>query len=59
MRFDSHRLGTDLDAFITEHRYCGVLDGGVTEEADARLWFACGGCGVRIVRLVDPTSGML
>jgi hypothetical protein len=54
---DSGRLAEDLDAFVAEHRYCGDLDGGVTEGVEAHVWFACGGCGARIVRLADaPTE---
>jgi hypothetical protein len=41
-------LLTDLDAFFTEHRACGDLDGGVTEDS-ARVWMACS-CGARIER---------
>ena len=49
----SDRLADDLDAFIAEHRRCGELDGGVTEGAEARVWFTCGGCGARIVRSAE------
>jgi hypothetical protein len=31
-------LLTELDAFYTEHRQCGELDGGVD---DATVWLAC------------------
>jgi hypothetical protein len=35
------RLAEDLDAFVAEHRHCGELDGGVTDDAEARvLWRA-------------------
>ena len=50
------RLAADLDAFVAEHRYCGELDGGVTDGTDARVWFACGGGGARVVRLADAQS---
>jgi len=38
------RLLTELDAFYTEHRRCGDLDGGV--EGD-RVWMTCT-CGAAI-----------
>jgi len=42
-------LLTDLDAFATEHRLCGDLDGGVE---GAIAWMACD-CGARMARRVD------
>ena len=42
-------LLTDLDAFSTEHRLCGDLDGGVDGEM---VWMTCT-CGARMVRRVD------
>jgi hypothetical protein len=53
---DGDRLADDLDAFVVEHRRCGELDGGVTDGANAQVWFACGGCGARIVRPADPPA---
>jgi hypothetical protein len=41
---------------MAEHRYCGELDGGVTDRPEARVWFACGGCGARIVRPADAAT---
>jgi hypothetical protein len=42
-------LLTDLDAFSTEHRRCGDLDGGVGGDI---VWMACT-CGASIARRVD------
>jgi hypothetical protein len=42
-------LLTDLDAFSTEHRGCGDLDGDVDGPI---VWMACD-CGASIVRQVD------
>lgn len=39
-------LLTDLDAFLTERRRCGELDGDVD---DATIWLACE-CGAGIAR---------
>jgi hypothetical protein len=39
-------LLSELDAFFTEHRRCGELDGGVDE---ATVWLTCG-CGALIAR---------
>jgi hypothetical protein len=38
-------LLTELDAFFTEHRDCGDLDGDAKGE---RAWLACRACGARI-----------
>jgi hypothetical protein len=43
-------LLSDLDAFYTEHRCCGGLDGGVDGD---RVWLACT-CGGLIKRGVGP-----
>jgi hypothetical protein len=46
------RLLADLDAFYTEHRRCGELDGGV----DARtVWMTCY-CGAVVARRVDEDT---
>jgi hypothetical protein len=42
-------LLTDLDAFSTEHRGCGDLDGGGDGPA---VWMSCD-CGASIARRVD------
>ena len=42
-------LLTDLDAFSTEHRRCGDLDGDVDAEM---VWMTCT-CGARMARRVD------
>jgi hypothetical protein len=42
-------LLTELDAFYTEHRWCGALDGGVDE---VMVWLACD-CGALIARPAD------
>ena len=41
-----------LDAFYLEHRLCGELDGGVEDGSgrQVRVWLACEGCEVRMVR---------
>ena len=39
----------DFDAFFLEHRGCGDLDGGVSDE---RAWLVYVACGARIDRLV-------
>jgi hypothetical protein len=44
-------LLTELEAFYTEHRRCGDLDGGVEEPV---VWFDCE-CGAMIGRLVDAS----
>jgi hypothetical protein len=48
------RLRADLDAFYTEHRRCGELDGGV--EA-ATIWLACD-CGAGIARRADERDAL-
>jgi hypothetical protein len=47
------RLLLDVDAFFFEHRLCGDLDGGTTDE---RAWLACIACGARIERLVEASG---
>ena len=42
-------LLTDLDAFYTEHRRCGDLDGDVYGDI---VWMACD-CGARMARRAD------
>jgi hypothetical protein len=42
-------LLAELDAFSTEHRGCGDLDGGVEGPT---VWFDCE-CGARIARRAD------
>ena len=42
-------LLTELDAFYTEHRRCGVLEAGVDEPV---VWIGCA-CGARIARCAD------
>jgi hypothetical protein len=44
------RLLLDFDAFFLEHRRCGELDGGATDE---RAWLACVACGARIERPME------
>jgi hypothetical protein len=48
-------LLTELDAFFTDHRQCGDLDGGAEGEV---VWIACD-CGARMARRVDevPPEG--
>ena len=46
----SDRLLLDFDAFFLEHRPCGDLDGGASNE---HAWLACGACGARIERPVE------
>jgi hypothetical protein len=46
------RVLLDLDAFFLEHRCCGELDGGETDE---RAWLACLVWGARIERLVEAS----
>jgi len=48
----SDKLLLDFDAFLLEHRLCGDLNGGATDE---RAWLACIACGARIERLVEPS----
>jgi hypothetical protein len=48
----SDRLLLDFDAFFLEHRLCGDLDGGATDE---RAWLACVACGARIERPVETS----
>ena len=38
-------LLTELDAFFTEHRLCGDLDGHASDEC---TWMTCPTCGARI-----------
>ena len=49
-RCSHDRLLLDLDAFFLEHRLCGDLDGGTSNE---RAWLACVACGARIERPVE------
>jgi hypothetical protein len=42
-------LPTDLDAFSTENRHCGDLDGSVDGDI---VWMACD-CGARMARRVN------
>ena len=39
------RLLLDFDAFFLEHRLCGDLDGGTSDE---RVWLVCRACDARI-----------
>jgi hypothetical protein len=48
----SDQLPPAFDAFFLEHRLCGDLDGGTTEE---RVWLACDACAARIEREVEPS----
>jgi hypothetical protein len=43
------RLLADLDAFYTEHRRCGELDGGVDGPV---VWIGCD-CGASMARRAD------
>jgi hypothetical protein len=45
-------LLTELDAFYTEHRRCGALDGGVD---GATVWLACDR-GATVARRVDEAD---
>jgi len=45
-------LGTALEAFIHEHKYCGEFDTGL--EGD-RVWMTCT-CGAVIVRALEPAA---
>jgi hypothetical protein len=50
----SERLLLDFDAFFLEHRLCGDLDGGTSNE---RAWLSCAECGARIERPVEALGG--
>ena len=49
----SDRLLLDFDAFFLEHRPCGDLDGGASNE---HAWLACGACGARIERPAETSE---
>jgi len=49
----SDRLLLDLDAFFLEHRFCGDLDSGTSDE---RVWLVCSACGAWIERLVGGSQ---
>ena len=42
-----------LEAFLAEHRRCGTLDAGVSEEV---VWMACE-CGARLARATQNEQG--
>ena len=46
---DGAPLGSALEAFIREHRYCGELDCDIEGE---RFWMSCT-CGALIARAAD------